>query len=420
MKFIHAADIHLDSPLRGLQQYPGAPAAELRSATRHALRNLTRLCLEERVDFLLIAGDVYDGDWTDISTGLFFASQMSLLREAAIRVFIIRGNHDAASQITSRLTLPQNVFEFPTKEPDTVVIEELGVAVHGQSFPTRAVTTDLVARYPLAIGGCFNIGLLHTSADGREGHEPYAPCTISGMRSRGYDYWALGHVHQREVLCQDPWIVFPGNLQGRHARERGVKGCTLITTVDHQIASVEHRALDVARWCECVVDADGADDLDKLLDRTRRALMLESEVAEERLLAVRLVVEGICGAHRQLVADHEQFTNECRAVASDVGCGRIWIEGTRLHTRTPLDLDELAKHDDPLGDLVRFTRALPGDQVSMSELVAQFKPLQHKLPLELRRGDDDITLDDPSAIAALLPEVEQFLLSRLMEMEDFR
>src|SRR5689334_9322509 len=110
MKFIHAADIHLDSPLRGLEQYEGAPVTQLRGATRRALENLTRLCLEEQVDFLLIAGDVYDGDWPDYSTGLFFAGQMSLLREAGIRVFLVRGNHDAASQITSQLKLPDNAF----------------------------------------------------------------------------------------------------------------------------------------------------------------------------------------------------------------------------------------------------------------------------------------------------------------------
>src|SRR3972149_747737 len=116
MKFIHVADIHLDSPLRGLERYEGAPVAELRGATREALESLVRVSLEERVDFVLIAGDVYDGDWRDYNTGLFFARQMTRLREAGIPVLLIRGNHDAASQITRELRLPENVNRFSTRQ----------------------------------------------------------------------------------------------------------------------------------------------------------------------------------------------------------------------------------------------------------------------------------------------------------------
>jgi DNA repair exonuclease SbcCD nuclease subunit len=127
MKFIHAADIHLDSPLRGLERYDGAPSDEMRSATRKALENLVRLGIEEQVAFVLIAGDVYDGDWKDYNTGLFFARQMARLREADIKVFLIRGNHDAASQITRELTLPENVYEFPARKAETVLLEPLGI-----------------------------------------------------------------------------------------------------------------------------------------------------------------------------------------------------------------------------------------------------------------------------------------------------
>lgn len=228
-KFLHTADLHLDSPLVGLARYPGAPAEQLRAATRQALVALVDLAVREEISFVLIAGDLYDGDWKDYNTGLFFAHQMSRLNKSGIRVYIVAGNHDAASQMTRTLRLPENVTIFPIRRPCTEVLNDLRVALHGQGFPTSAVTADLAAGYPPALPHLFNIGVLHTSVTGRPGHETYAPCTLEGLLSKGYQYWALGHVHQREVLHQDPWVVFPGNLQGRHIRETGPKGCALVT-----------------------------------------------------------------------------------------------------------------------------------------------------------------------------------------------
>ena len=417
MKFIHCADIHLDSPLRGLERYEGAPVTELRGATRKALQNLVGLSIEERVDFVLIAGDVYDGDWKDYNTGLFFARQVTRLREAGIRVFLIRGNHDAASQITRELTLPDNVYNFSTRKPETVFLEDLGVAIHGQGFHTQVVPEDLSAAYPLAPKEFFNIGLLHTSAGGREGHENYAPCTIPGLLSKGYDYWALGHVHKREVLRENPWIVFSGNLQGRHARETGEKGCTLVTVTDGRVKTVEHKRLDVVRWFDCAVEAKGAGDLDELLERTRQALVATLDKADECLLAARLVVRGACRAHKAVSTAQERFVNECRALANDLGSGRVWIEKIQMQTSAAVDLEELAKRPDAIAELLRFIRGIPTDEAMCNDLLSQFKDLKQKLPLELRQGADAINLDDPSLIRDRLGDVEQTLIARLLEQE---
>jgi DNA repair exonuclease SbcCD nuclease subunit len=186
LKFLHAADVHLDSPLRGLERYPGAPVEEIRAATRRAFENLVALAVEEEVGFVLLAGDLYDGDWKDYNTGLFFAAQMARLEEAGIRAFLIAGNHDAASQITRVLRPPANVKVFSTKRPETEILEDLGVAIHGQGFAQISVSEDLSAGYPRAVPHLFNIGMLHTSLDGRPGHASYAPCTVDGLRSRGY------------------------------------------------------------------------------------------------------------------------------------------------------------------------------------------------------------------------------------------
>lgn len=414
LKFLHAADVHLDSPLRGLERYDGAPVEEIRGATRRALENLVELALAEEVAFLLLAGDLYDGDWKDYNTGLFFAAQMRRLDEAGVRVFVIAGNHDAASQITKVLRPPANVKVFSTRKPETVLLPELEVALHGQGFASAAVSDDLAAGYPAAVPHLFNIGLLHTSLDGRPGHEPYAPCTVDGLRSRGYQYWALGHVHQREVACRDPWIVFPGVLQGRHARETGAKGATLVTVRDREVVSAEARDLDVFRWAVCRVDASGAVTAGEVMDRVGRALEHEVAAAEGRTVAARLLIEGACAAHAELMAESERWLQEFRSLAFSFGEGAVWVEKVKLRTRQLDDGRSLFEGDDALGSLLRSIRDLEADAGELAELAEGFGDLKRKLPAEL--FDDGELLDpvDPAQVRGVLDEVKDLLLARLI------
>ena len=269
-RFLHAADIHLDSPLRGLQAYEGAPVEMLRGATRQAFSNLVDLAIEQQVAFVLLAGDLYDGAWRDFNTGLFFIAQMRRLHEKAIAAFVVYGNHDAESELTKRLELPPNVQEFQPKRATTVRIDRLKVAVHGQSFRSPAVEENLVPGYPAPIPGWLNIGLLHTALEGNAEHATYAPCSAAELIAKGYDYWALGHVHAHQIVHRDPWIVFPGNLQGRHVKETGAKGAVLVTVRDGAIETVEHKPVDVVRWAHLQVDVSASSD-------TAHALGLVSE-----------------------------------------------------------------------------------------------------------------------------------------------
>lgn len=204
MKFLHAADLHLDSPLGGLERYEGAPVDLIRGATRRALENLVELAIQEQVDFVVIAGDLYDGDWRDFNTGMFFGRQMNKLRDAGICLYLIAGNHDAASNMTRKLRLPTNPdgqsVMLSCDQPQTRRLDNIGVAIHGRSFAIQAETRNMVPDYPMAIGHWFNIGLLHTSLSGCEEHDTYAPCTPADLRSKGYDYWALGHIHKRSLI----------------------------------------------------------------------------------------------------------------------------------------------------------------------------------------------------------------------------
>ena len=414
MKFIHAADIHLDSPLLGLEQYEGAPVEEIRGATRRALENLVELAMAEEAAFVLVAGDLYDGDWKDYNTGLFFGRQMTRLRETGIRVFLIRGNHDAASQITKNLRMPDNVSWLSEHKPETVTLEDCGVAIHGQGFPSREVTDDLSAVYPEPISGLFNIGLLHTSVTGREGHEPYAPCSLPGLLSKGYQYWALGHVHKYELLHEDPWILFPGNIQGRHARETGPKGCTLVTVQDGRVLTAEHRDLDVLRWSVCEVDAAGADTADDVVDRVATALKQELGKGQGRSLAFRIHITGSCGAHRELSVDVDRWTNEIRAAAADLSNGEVWIEKVKVQTHSAVDLKEMMARDSALGGLLRAIHDLEADDQLLATISEEFSDLRRKLPAELRTGVETVDLERPETFREAIEDVKHMLLGRIL------
>jgi len=413
-KFIHAADLHLDSPMRGLARYDGAPEEELRQATRQALKNLVKLAIAEKVDFVLIAGDVYDGDWKDYNTGLFFAAQMSRLRENKIPVVLIAGNHDAESQISKSLNLPENVTRLSAKKPETFRLENVGAAIHGQSFPTRVIDYDMSANFPQAERNVFNIGLLHTLAEGQEGHERYAPCTLPGLCSKNYNYWALGHVHTRAVLQQkEPLILFPGNIQGRHAREPGNKGCSVVTYDEHGSVACMHHDLDVVQWTVLQITATQASNEADILGLIRAALTRARAENGEKLLAVRFEITGATKAHQALMSNAEQFNNEVRQAATDESGGRVWVEKIKLCTLPHADFQKLLAENTPLGVMLRSLANSQHNQALVDLLNEDFAMLQEKLPAELTTGADKIDLRDPAQLQAAFVEARELLIPAL-------
>jgi DNA repair protein SbcD/Mre11 len=416
VKLVHAADLHLDSPLLGLERYEGAPVERIRSATRRAFSNLIDLCLEERAEFLLLAGDLFDDDWRDYSTGLFFVSQLSRLLESGTRVLFVRGNHDAASHITRNLRLPEHVIELASRAPDTRLFDDLGVAVHGKSYAQRAEQDNLALAYPEAFAGYFNIGLLHTSVSGRPGHEPYAPCSVADLASKGYDYWALGHVHQREVLSTAPWIVFPGNLQGRHWREPGSKGATLVELEGGLVQRVEHRDLSVVRFVDVALESALEADADTVCEGVSSALQAEVAKAEGRTLVVRVTLRGATKAHNAFQLEAERWDSEIRARSAEHS--DVWLSRVRFATRPALDTERVLAREDAVGQVLRAVRDARANPSRSSEFAELFQELAQKLPAEVRSGAEGLKLDDEALLQELLEEVEQLLLAELLEEPD--
>ena len=411
LTFLHAADIHLDSPLRGLEGYADAPVAQLRQATRRAFDNLIDLAIEEQVAFVLLSGDLYDGEWKDYNTGLFFIDRISRLRKENIRVFLASGNHDAASQISKALRLPDNVHLFSTKQPETVTIEKLGIAVHGQGYHTRALAENIAQNYPQALPHHLNIGLLHTSLTGRSDHEPYAPCTLDDLKASGYDYWALGHIHQREVVSQSPWIVFPGNIQGRHIHETGAKGATLVRVEEGRIAAVEHRDLDVLRWSLCQVDLTDCATVDMGIDAVRQAMEAQQANAEGRPLAIRLQLIGKSQLHAELHRDSVALTEEFRGLAA--GLSEMWLEKVRFVTERPVALAADLGEETPMADLIRAIELLDFEPATLMELVPEIGELQKKLPPELLHEGGLVPASTPEA-NEFREEIKEMLIARLL------
>jgi DNA repair protein SbcD/Mre11 len=235
-------------PVAGLAGAQRGGGAAVRGGLAQGLLNLVDAAIAHETAFVIIAGDLYDGDWKDYATGQFFVREAARAGRAGIKLFLIRGNHDAASEISRALPLPECVHQFSARKVESVELAELGVVLHGRSFAQRHVADNMAGEFPAARPGWCNIGVLHTSLTGRDGHDVYAPCSLDDLLRVGYQYWALGHIHAREVVHADPPVVFPGNLQGRHARETGPKGATLVTVDNNGVTKLEALDLDAARW----------------------------------------------------------------------------------------------------------------------------------------------------------------------------
>ncbi|NQT63964.1 MAG: DNA repair exonuclease [Candidatus Marinimicrobia bacterium] len=415
IKFIHTADIHLDSPLKGLEAYEYAPVEQIRGATRRAFENLIDLAIEEEVNFILIAGDLYDGDWKDSNTGIYFASTMGRLKKAGIKVYIASGNHDAASQITKTMPLPDNVSLFSSKEPQTEILDSINVAIHGQSYSSRAVIANLASQYPQYNPNFFNIGVLHTSLTGREGHENYAPCSLNDLESKGYDYWALGHIHKREVVSEDPLILFPGNIQGRHIKETGAKGATLVTVEDGMIAEVKEMVLDVLRWSICRVDLSECDTKEHMYKIVRSAIEKERDLVSGKTLALRLHLEGRCLLHAELHARSIQITEEIRSIAASLDA--VWLEKVILRTNRMSSFEEIDGKDSPLTSLLQAVESLDLEEGTLSTLVPDIAKLNLKLPAELL-DVNSMQESHPENSSELQEEVKELLLARLIQSKE--
>jgi len=365
VRFVHAADLHLDAPFKGIDASDPRVREDLVAAPLGALDAVVATCLEREVDFLLLAGDVYNSAERSLRTEFAFRDACERLEEAGIRVFIARGNHDPASGRSAALAMPSNVHVFAADEVERVVVERDGepiCSVYGRSFRTAAETANLALGFARQDDDALAVGVLHTNVGGRPGHEPYAPCSLDDLRAARMDYWALGHIHKPEVLLEDPPIVYSGCTQGLHPGEHGPRGCFLVT-LDGSGAAVERVSTARLIWDAASVAADDLLTVDDLREALVAAMDGATQDADGIPAVVRLELHGRSETHATLA--RRGVLDDLLADVRSAGLERepwVWVDRLTDRTRPALDLDLVREGSDFAADLVRLTDALLADE----------------------------------------------------------
>lgn len=417
-RFVHTADIHLDSPLGSLALKAPELAALVGGATRRAFAATVDLCLAEGVDALLIAGDLYDGGQTSMKTAGFLAGELRRLTRAGIRVFLIRGNHDAAARITRELLLPEGVHLFAGRDRPVILpgaADGRDVAVHGVSFARPHAPESLLPKFAPPVADAVNIGLMHTSLGGAEGHDPYAPVGVNDLVAMGYDYWALGHLHRRQVACTRPAIVMPGIPQGRDIGEAGETSVTLAALDGTGAAVLETRAVALAVFERLSVDVSGVEDMRALVGHVGREMDgAKREAGRQTIL--RLTLTGQTPLAWQLAADRDLLLGDLGAEAA--GRGGLWVEGVETRCTAPGAAAGTAPA--PVEELARLIAAevVPSDAFR-AEARAALEDLRRALPdAELRAAFGDSETAADALIDRLTTEGVATVLARLATAPD--
>ncbi|MBC1564985.1 metallophosphoesterase family protein [Listeria booriae] len=300
VRFVHMADLHLDSPFLGLRHLPDSVFEKLKNSTFASLTRGIDVAIREAVDFVIIAGDIYDEEDQSIKAQARFYKEMERLNQAGIPVYMIHGNHDYVAKYRDRLQLPENVTVFDTTLEMYTFVSQSGVRVnlYGFSYGERHIREAMYQQYKRQGDADFHIGLLHGSEmTGNAMQDVYAPFKVSDMKQM--DYWALGHIHLRQVLAEEPMIYFPGNIQGRHRKETGDKGLTLVTLRETgaELTFVETAPII---WEEAILEISEDVDFSKLFQLSLQAVKEAARMDKSVLLGLRLV------AHVPLSLDVKQ------------------------------------------------------------------------------------------------------------------
>ena len=374
LRFVHAADLHLDSPFRGIRsQAPEHVAQTLHRATFDAFENIINLCVREQVDALLVAGDVYDGADRSLRAQLKFVDGLKQLDSAGIRSFICHGNHDPLDGWEARLDLPAGCVRFgPDVTAEPVFPDEPERAtVYGISYPRREVRENLSPLFRQVVSGSgFKVGLLHANVGGDPNHDSYSPCSVADLEIVPIDYWALGHVHTRQVLWeQGPAVVYPGNPQGRHPGETGARGVYLVEVEGSGPPSLEFHAVDVVRWETLSLDIAGLETEQALIDAISDRAESVLEASDGRPVVFRLTLAGRGTMHRWLRREGtvDDLLEQLNIRYAD-SQPWLWCERIQLDTASPVDREQAAQREDFTGDLARLCTELRENPDALAEL----------------------------------------------------
>ena len=435
LRFLHSGDLHLDSPLEGLSaEAPPEVLSVLRSATTDAWRNVVRLAIDERVDLVLVAGDVFEVASPTLLGQTRFRDGLAELANAGISSFVVHGNHDPLDGRTwaPSLDFPDATHRFGTDAVEIVPVlrDDVEVArVHGRSYPRSAVMENYAAGFRAAPDAPFSIGLLHTNVGDRPGHANYAPCSVDDLRASGMDYWALGHIHQPGQVLADPPAYYCGIPQGRDPGELGARGCYVVDVDEARRVTARFVATDVVRWQPIDVDIGTLADDEALRRACREAVAGALDEADGRTLVVRLRLVGRGALHPTVrragyLDDLRLLLDEERSQTAPFA----WVESIRDATRPEVDLDARRDAPDFVGDFLRTVAAARrGERTTDPEeherWMATLRGAVAPLFDESQRGRRllrDVRPEDADLTTELLDEAEALGIELLLVAEEDR
>ena len=377
-RFVHAADLHLDTPFVGARAETPLIADVLREATFKAWDRVITTCIEQSAAFLLIAGDIFDASLKGLRAQIRFREGLERLDEQSIPVYVTHGNHDPLDSLSASLPPPPNTHVLGANMQMLEVRRDGQVlaCITGVSHPHKNESRNLARLFPSPPSQfgreVFQVALLHCNVGAETGHDPYAPCELDDLVNAGYQYWALGHAHERRILSRSPWVVYPGNTQGRSLREAGPRGC-LVIEVDGQDVVEEPLFVetDAVRWLSSDVDVESVSTTQALIDGLLTKCRVLQGEGDGRPVMARLVVRGRTQLYRELrrpghLMDLEDAVRERAAAWNPF----VSLAVLALQVRPAIDLSALRSTPDFLGELLRAA-----DELSLEDCLRIWEPL---------------------------------------------
>ncbi|HLC15690.1 MAG TPA: DNA repair exonuclease [Thermodesulfovibrionia bacterium] len=410
--FIHAADLHLDSPFKGVIGEAPHIAEAVYSATFDAFESLINLCIEKQVNFLLIAGDVYDGRDRSLRAQLRFRDGLERLAERGISAFVVHGNHDPLKGWSNQIVWPSGVHVFGAEEVETVTFAMDGKPVafiSGISYMEAQETRNLAKLFKRQDAEGFHIGLLHCSVGKNPAHETYAPCTLEDLQTSGFDYWALGHFHERAVLSRNPCVVYPGNIQGRHIREPNERGCFLVQVSGAGSIEMTFYPLDKIRWVALSLSIDSLSTIDQLDQRLFRMLEQKKDEVRPCSLICTMTLTGRGPLYKELAQDGASEALLQRLRESH-GVPFAWVQRLEINCYPAFDMDTLRTGSDFAGQVVRVAESLMKQDNPLEALTPVLTPLYGN-----PRVRQVLTWPDSETLKSLIEEAQRLSLYKLDE-----
>jgi exonuclease SbcD len=414
LRFIHTSDLHLDTPFKGLSSWNTDLAARLKDAAFKSFRRIIDICIEQQADFLIIAGDIFESDNKSLTAQLKFIAELNRLSDRGISSYFVCGNHDPVKSWLDVIRLPENAYRFGASEVEHFTYKKDSIAVadiYGISFGEKAVKENLALKYRLkGKSGRFSVAVLHGTVGLAGPHENYAPFKISDVKSRGFGYWALGHIHKRMVINEkDPVILYPGNPQGRDFGETGAKGCTLVEVDGNNRIKTSFIPVQLIRFEEVTIILGEEDRTDSLTDKIRKARQNIEDNDDNVSCILRINITGRTPLHSYLnkPGETEQLTelfNEGQLEHSVF----TWIDKISVNTSPLIDINSVAKGKDFAAEIVKIFKKYEIDSKGLADI---FKRANDEISYSTLKEVNELSVQEQREI---LEKAKWMLLNQLI------